>query len=79
MTLEFKLGDVLEELEISMNALAVEGKIRPATVSSYVKGDVSRIEVETLVSILDTVNRLAEEKGLKHSYSIEDVVSYEYK
>jgi predicted transcriptional regulator len=79
MTLEFNLGDVLEELEISMNALAVEGKIRPATVSSYVKGDVSRIEVETLVSILETINRLAEDKGLRHSYGIEDVISYKYK
>ncbi|NWQ40375.1 helix-turn-helix domain-containing protein [Bacillus sp. EB106-08-02-XG196] len=79
MTLEFKLGDVLEELEISMNALAVEGKIRPATVSSYVKGDVSRIEVDTLISILDTINRLAIEKRLKHRYGIEDIISYEYK
>jgi predicted transcriptional regulator len=79
MALDFKLGDVLEELEVSMNALAVEGKIRPATVSSYVKGDVSRIEVDTLISILDTINRLAKEKGLRRRYGIEDVISYEYK
>jgi predicted transcriptional regulator len=77
--LNYKLGDVLKELEISMNALAVEGKIRPATVSTYVKGDVSRIEVETLTSILDTINRLAIEKGVGKSYGIEDVISYEYK
>ncbi|MCF2716266.1 hypothetical protein [Paenibacillus sp. 203] len=34
----FKLGDILEELDISRNKLAVEAKIRPATVIDMVNG-----------------------------------------
>jgi DNA-binding Xre family transcriptional regulator len=78
MTLEFKLGAILEELGISKNALAVEGKIRPATVAKYEKGDMGRIEIETLVGILDTLNRLASEKGIDKTYSLEDLIEYKY-
>jgi DNA-binding Xre family transcriptional regulator len=78
MTLEFKLGEILEELGISKNALAVEGKIRPATVAKYEKGDMGRIEIETLVGILDTLNRLASEKGIEKTYSLEDLIEYKY-
>ncbi|MEG9297040.1 helix-turn-helix transcriptional regulator [Mangrovibacillus sp. Mu-81] len=78
MTLEFKLGEILEELGISKNALAVEGKIRPATVAKYEKGDMGRIEIETLVGILDTLNRLASEKGIDKTYSLEDLIEYKY-
>jgi DNA-binding Xre family transcriptional regulator len=78
MTLEFKLGEILEELGISKNALAVEGKIRPATVAKYEKGDMGRIEIETLVDILDTLNRLANEKGIDKTYSLEDLIEYKY-
>jgi DNA-binding Xre family transcriptional regulator len=78
MTLEFKLGEILEELGISKNALAVEGKIRPATVAKYEKGDMGRIEIETLVGMLDTLNRLASEKGIDKTYSLEDLIEYKY-
>lgn len=78
MTLEFKLGVILEELGISKNALAVEGKIRPATVAKYEKGDMGRIEIETLVGILDTLNRIASEKGNDKTYSLEDLIEYKY-
>jgi hypothetical protein len=76
MALHFKLGNVLDELEITKNALAVEAKVRPATVATYVNGDVSRIEVETLTNMLDAINRFAIEKG--KTYGIEDIIAYEY-
>jgi DNA-binding Xre family transcriptional regulator len=78
MAITFKLGDILEELAISKNALAVEGKIRPATVAKYETGDMGRIEIETLVGMLDTLNRMAAEKGLNKTYSIEDLIEYKY-
>jgi len=78
MGIEFKLGGILEELKLSKNALAVEGKIRPATVAKYETGDMGRIEIDTLVSILDTLNRMAAEKGVDKTYSLEDLIEYKY-
>ncbi len=78
MALHFKLGDVLKELDITKNALAVESKVRPATVATYVNGDVNSIEIETLTNMLDALNRIAIEIGNKRRYGIEDIVSYEY-
>jgi DNA-binding Xre family transcriptional regulator len=79
MALYYKLGNVLGELEITKNALAVEAKVRPATVATYVNGDVGRIEIDTLTNILDALNRFAIEKGIQRRYGIEDIISYEYK
>jgi DNA-binding Xre family transcriptional regulator len=78
MALHFNLGNVLHELEITKNALAVEAKVRPATVATYAKGDVSRIEVDTLINLLDAINRIAAGRGIKKKYGIEDIVTYVY-
>jgi DNA-binding Xre family transcriptional regulator len=91
MALQFKLGEILEDMDIAKNRLAVEGKIRPATVSKYVEGKMGRIEVDTLISILDTLNYLApiveqEDKNKQKkkpytakTYSIEDLIEYTYR
>jgi DNA-binding Xre family transcriptional regulator len=79
MALYYKLGNVLGELEITKNALAVEAKVRPATVTTYVNGDVGRIEIDTLTNMLDAINRMAIEKGITRRYGLEDIISYEYK
>jgi DNA-binding Xre family transcriptional regulator len=76
--LNYKLGEILNELEISKNALAVEGKIRPATVAKYEKGDVSRIESETLLGILNTANKIARQQGKDKTFGIEDLIEYTY-
>jgi DNA-binding Xre family transcriptional regulator len=78
MALTFNLGKILAELDMTKNALAVEGKIRPATLSKYEKGEVDRIEVATLTGILDTANRLAVQKGEAPKYGIEDLITYRY-
>jgi DNA-binding Xre family transcriptional regulator len=78
MTIHFNLAKVLDELEITKNALAVEAKIRPATVASFVNGEVSRIEIPTLISMLDALNRFAIEKGTERRYNIEDLITYEF-
>jgi DNA-binding Xre family transcriptional regulator len=79
MTIHFNLAKVLDELVITKNALAVEAKIRPATVASFVNGEVSRIELPTLISMLDALNRFAIEKGTERRYNIEDLITYEFK
>jgi DNA-binding Xre family transcriptional regulator len=78
MSLTFNLGKILAELEITKNALAVEGKIRPATLAKYEKGEVDRIEVATLTGILDTANRMAVQNGDAPKYGIEDLITYRY-
>jgi DNA-binding Xre family transcriptional regulator len=90
MALEFKLGEILEDMGIAKNKLAVEGKLRPATVAKYVDGEMGRIEVDTLVNILNTLNDLAPivEKESKEdpkrkpytakTYLLEDLIEYKY-
>jgi transcriptional regulator with XRE-family HTH domain len=84
MGLEFKLGKIREELNLSKNAIAVEGRLRPATIAKYEKGNVERIERETLEGILDSINRLAIKKEKEDSnytakiYKIEDLIEYTF-
>ncbi|MGD7047691.1 XRE family transcriptional regulator [Rossellomorea marisflavi] len=84
MALNFKLNAIREEIGLSKNAIAVEGRLRPATIAKYDKGEVERIETETLDGILNAVNRLAikeEEKGKGYKarvYKIEDLIEYTF-
>jgi transcriptional regulator with XRE-family HTH domain len=83
MGLVFKLGEIRKELDLSKNAIAVEGRLRPATIAKYDNGEVERIEKETLVGILDSVNRLAIKKAEKEGtdakvYKIEDLIEYTF-
>ncbi|OMF73613.1 XRE family transcriptional regulator [Paenibacillus peoriae] len=70
----FKLGDILEELDISRNKLAVEAKIRPATVIDMVNG--KRLELETLVHILDALNRFARQRRFTRAITLADIIEY---
>lgn len=72
----FTLGKTLKELDITKNALAVEAKIRPATVGDLVEGRSKAINFDTLEVILNTINRIGNERGIKKHYSIEDVFKY---
>ncbi|WP_179030893.1 helix-turn-helix domain-containing protein [Paenibacillus kribbensis] len=72
----FKLGDILEELDISRNKLAVEAKIRPATVIDMVNGKTKRLELETLVHILDALNRFARQRRFTRTITLADIVEY---
>ncbi|EHS55176.1 helix-turn-helix domain-containing protein [Paenibacillus sp. Aloe-11] len=72
----FKLGDILEELDISRNKLAVEAKIRPATIIDMVNGKTKRLELETLVHILDALNRFARQRRFTRTITLADIVEY---
>ncbi|PEL75430.1 XRE family transcriptional regulator [Bacillus toyonensis] len=72
----FTLGETMEEIGITKNKLSVESKVRPATISNLVNGEVGLVRIDTLHSILDALNQLAEEKGIDKTYRIEDVVQY---
>lgn len=71
------LGNTLSDLEITKNALAVESKVRPATINDLVVGKAKQVNFETLKAIIDALNRIAIEKGKLKLYSVEDVFTYE--
>lgn len=68
-TLDFTLKDTLSELGVTMNALAVEAKIRPATVADIVNGRSKSINFETLLAVVNALNRFSDNK----QYGIENV------
>lgn len=76
MPIVFTLKKTLNELGITKNKLAVESKIRPATIADIVNGKSKRIELDTLLNILDTLNQFAKEKGIDQEIKVEDVFIY---
>lgn len=75
----FYLEETLKELGITKNKLSVESKVRSNTIIDLAKGNVSRIDFFSLQSILDTLNIIAEQKGIQRKFDINDIVKYDYK
>jgi DNA-binding Xre family transcriptional regulator len=71
------LGQTLEELKITRNALSVEAKVRPATIHDLVNGMAKQINFETLKAIIDALNRISFENGNVRRYVVEDIFTYE--
>ena len=78
--IKFNLKDTLDNFPngpISRNKLSVESKIRAATISQLYNGDAKAIQFDTLVSILNALNRLSLEEGDGRRYTIENIITYE--
>lgn len=67
------LEETLKKLDVTRNALAVEAKVRPATINELVSGNAKQISFKTLKEILITLNRLAEDRGIQNKFNVEDV------
>lgn len=74
--IDFHLLDNIEMLRIKRNKVAVESKVRPATITALAEGSARSINLETLVQIIDALNELAQHFGEKRAYGIEDIISY---
>ncbi len=72
----FTLHSTLKQLKISGNRLAVEAKVRPTTVYNILENDSTRMNIETLTKLLDALNSIAEEDGIRREFSIEDIIKY---
>jgi DNA-binding Xre family transcriptional regulator len=70
-SIKFTLNKTLNEFHMSRNKLAVQARIRPATIADMVNGKTKRIELPTLVSILDALNR----EGIR-KVTVDDVFQY---
>jgi hypothetical protein len=74
----YLLEGVLNEIEQTRNAVAVEAKVRPATLHDLYYGNTKRIELESFGRILDAINKFAVEKGIDKRYTIDDIIRYEF-
>jgi len=74
--IKFTLGKTLNELNITKNKLAVESKVRYNTVMDMVTNQSKSINILTLMAILDTLNEIAEEKGLNREIDVDDIFIY---
>lgn len=73
---EFTLKETLDRLEITPNQLAVEAKIRPASIYDMYKNKSTRIHLTTLARVIDALNSILVEKGIKEEIVIEDIITY---
>ncbi|WP_404351633.1 helix-turn-helix transcriptional regulator [Sutcliffiella horikoshii] len=71
------LPKTLEEIGLTRNGLAVEAKVRPASITDLYNGETRTVHFETLQTIIDTLNRLGFEKGLSRRFTIEDIFTYD--
>lgn len=69
--IKFKLDRLLEENNITRNALAREAKIRPNVVYEMCNNETKRIELKTLDKILETLNRMTNKP-----INVSDIIEY---
>lgn len=73
--IKINLDWILNILDISKNKLAVEGKLRPNLILEMTDGKTKAIKLETLATILDTLNHISISQG-KGFIDISDILSY---
>lgn len=71
--IEITLNETLTKHKLSRNAVAVEGKIRPATIGELVQGQSKSISFETLTKIIQALNTLTGER-----HTIDNVIKVTY-
>lgn len=77
MTIRFKLAEtiIVSGGKLTKNAIAVEAKVRPSTLSDLAAEKSKSIKFETLDAILDAMNTLSPD----NQYTIADIFEYEGK
>lgn len=73
--IEINLDTILDELNISKNKLAVEAKLRPNLITEMSDGKTKAIKLETLGTLLDTINRISFEQDGRR-YDVADLFNY---
>jgi plasmid maintenance system antidote protein VapI len=75
--IEFKLEQVLKEIDLNMNKLAVLANVRPNTVNDLVNGKTKRIELETLDRLLYAINQSSLMRNIGKYYQIQDLIQFD--
>lgn len=66
-----KLENALSSAGVTKNALAREAKVRPNLIYDMCEGKTKRIDLETMSTILDTLNTMT-----GRNYTLSDVLEY---
>ncbi|MNC38436.1 hypothetical protein D3C81_938120 [compost metagenome] len=74
--IRFNLEQTLDYLGMTRNKLSVESKTRQATILDLAAGESKTVRLDTLVSILDTLNETAKRRGLERKFGVDDVIQY---
>lgn len=70
------LDHALERIDVSPYKLAIETKIRPNTIYEIMANKKKMINIETMATIIFTLNKLAKENGFNITFDISDVFQY---
>ncbi|RKJ62045.1 XRE family transcriptional regulator [Butyricicoccus sp. 1XD8-22] len=77
--IKISLQRTLDEIDITVHKLSVDYKLRSSTIYKLLSGETTQIKFETLNIILNVLNNIAIEKGINKTYTITDIIDYEYK
>jgi predicted transcriptional regulator len=78
MAFKFNLEQVLNETGITKSYLSRESKIRYQTVLDLESGKTKRLELPSVENLLNTINRAARDIGITKTYTIDDLIQYEF-
>lgn len=73
MAFRFKLNKILDEQNITRNALAREAKVRPNLIYEMYNNETKRIELDNFEKIL-----LALFQMTGHKFEVNDLIEYQY-
>lgn len=74
--IKFTIGKTLNSLNITKHKLATESKVRYNTITDMASNQTKSINIQTLTAILDALNEIANEKGIKRTIDVSDVFIY---
>lgn len=77
--IKITLQKTLDEIGITVHKLSVDYKIRSSTIYKLLSGETTQVKFSTLDTILDMLNDIAQSKGIDKTYTITDIINYEYK
>jgi predicted transcriptional regulator len=72
----FVLKETLEELQVTGYRVAVESKIRPNSIYDILENEKKTISLEHLTAIINALNAIAKQEGIKAKFDIQDVLEY---
>lgn len=78
-TVKITLNETIKEMDdLTRNKIAVQGRIRPATISELCNGKSKSISFETLTQIIQAMNEINHMNGGKRRFTLQDVITIEY-
>ncbi|WP_182103172.1 XRE family transcriptional regulator [Niallia taxi] len=75
----YNLQSIMNELGIEKSyhlTMLTNKKVRPQTIDSLVEGKTLRLELDTIHTLLDALNKVANERGLDKTYTIDSLITY---